>query len=193
MRYIIHLLPTADQRRAYDDARARIAAAIGHNRALDYPGAHVTLVYAIQDAPNDPAPIDRATLIAALEEERDTGPISLAVRDDIDTREHLLFALTNTPALASLRHRLYRAARASAVGPDGTRTDRADRIREQTWPHLTFAQEIDEARWERARAILATAGPHLREPFQGTELALVARDIEVGKPYEIVWRMPLVG
>ena len=193
MRYIIHLLPAEAQRRAYDDIRARVAAAIGHNRARDYPGAHVTLVYAIQDDPGDPAPIDRDALIAALEDQRGSGPLPLAMGEDIDTREHLLFPLINTPALEALRHRLYLAARAVAAGPDGTRADRAERVREQTWPHLTFAQEIDEARWERGMAILAADGPQLREPIQGTELALVARDIEAGEPYRIIWRGSLVG
>ena len=180
MRYIIHLLPAEEQRRTYDDLRARIAAAIGHNRALDYPGAHVTLVWAIQDAPDDPVPIDPTALIATLEAERGTGLLCLATREDVHTREHLLFPLIDTPALEALRHRLYLAARTVAAGPDGTRTDRADRVREQTWPHLTFAQEIDAARWERGMAILAEAGPRLREPVMGTELALVARDIEAG-------------
>src|SRR3954449_4682894 len=136
MRYIIHLLPAEEQRRAYDDLRARIAAAIGHNRALDYPGAHVTLVWAIQDVPDDPAPIDPAALTAALETERGSGPLSLATREDVHTREHILFPLIDTPALAALRHRLYLAARTIAGGPDGTRADRAERVREQTWPHL---------------------------------------------------------
>jgi hypothetical protein len=193
MRYIIHLLPAEGQRRAYDDLRARIAAVIGPNRALDYPGAHVTLVWAIQDGPDDPAPIDPAALIAALEAECGSGSLSLATREDVHTREHILFPLIDTPALAALRHRLYLAARTIAAGPDGTRTDRAERVREQTWPHLTFAQEIDEARWERGMAILAEARPQLREPVQGTELALVARDIAAGTPYRIVWRGSLVG
>jgi hypothetical protein len=193
MRYIIHLLPAEEQRRTYDDLRARIAATIGHNRALDYPGAHVTLVWAIQDAPEDPAPLDPAALIAALDAECGTSPLSLATREDVHTREHLLFPLIDTPALAALRHRLYLAARAIAAGPDGTRTDRANHVREQTWPHLTFAQEIDAARWERGMAILTEAGPQLREPVLGTELALVARDTEAGEPYRIIWQGSLVG
>lgn len=191
MRYIIHLLPDEGQCRAYDEVRARIAAAIGHNRALDYPTAHVTLVYAIQDDPADPAPLAREALIAALERHRGGGPLPLAVGGEVETREHLLFPLRDTPTLAAVRHRLYRDVCAIAAGPDGARTGRAGRVREQTWPHLTFAQEIDAARWERAGAILAAADPRLREPLHGAELALVARDIEAGEPYRIIWRVPL--
>ena len=192
MRYILHLLPSEADRRAYDDLRARIAAAIGHNRALDYPTAHVTLVQGIQDAPGDPAPIDPAALRAALERFRHSGPLPLPLAPPADTREHLLFALVDTPALATLRHALYRAAHAAALGPDGTRRDRADRVVEQTWPHLTIAQEITPDRWARGSALLAAEGAWLTQPVIGTELALIARDIERGDPYAIAHRVPLV-
>lgn len=191
MRYIVHLLPTEEQRRAYDDARSRVAAAIGHNRALDYPTAHVTLVWAIQDAPDDPAPIDPAALIAALEAHRGSGPLPLAVSEDARTREHLLLPLHDTPALATLRDSLLGAMRTVAAGPDGTRADRADHVRAQDWPHLTLAQEIDPARWERATALLAKDAAWLRAPVQGAALALVAREIDTGGVYRIVHQVAL--
>lgn len=194
MRYIIHLLPAEGQRRAYDDARARLAVAIGHNRALDYPTAHITLVWAIQDAPADPAPIARDALLAILERWRASGALPLMVREPVDTREHLLLPLADTPALATIRHELYLAAQRAAAGPAGDRADRAERVREQTWPHLTLAQEIDAARWERGMALLAREDAELlRAPMLGTELALVARDIDAGGAYRIVGRVPLAG
>lgn len=191
MRYIIHLLPNEQQRRAYDDARARLAAEIGHNRALEYPTAHITLVWAIQDTPGDPAPIAQEALLATLEQWRGTGAIPLTVREPVDTREHLLLPLTDTPALASLRHELYLAAQGVAAGPTGDRAGRAEQVREQTWPHLTLAQEIDAERWERGMALLKDDGALLRAPLYCNELALVARDIDAGEPYRIVGRVPL--
>ncbi|MFN8516768.1 MAG: hypothetical protein U0841_30180 [Chloroflexia bacterium] len=192
MRYIVHLLPDGAQCRAFDDLRARVAAAIGSNRALDYPTAHVTLVWAMQDAPGDPAPIDQAALCAVLNGFRQSGVISLPVRPPIDTREHLLLPLENTPALAELRHALYVAVRDVVAGSDGARRERAERVREQTWPHLTIAQEITPEHWERGMAILAAEGDWLREPIVGAELALVARDVDRGEPYAITHRVPLV-
>src|SRR5262245_45645785 len=154
MRYIVHLLPDEGQCRAYDDLRARVAAVIGPNRALDYPTAHVTLVWAIQDEPDDPAPIDQAALCAVLDGIRQSGSLTLPVRPPADTREHLLLPLENTPALAELRHALTVAVRAVAAGLDGGRREQADRVSEQTWPHLTIAQEISPKNWERGKAIL---------------------------------------
>jgi hypothetical protein len=192
MRYILHLLPGEDQCRAYDDLRARVAAVIGANRALDYPTAHVTLVWAIQDEPDDPAPIDPAALCAVLDGFRHSGPLTLPVRPPIDTREHLLLPLEDTPALAEVRHALYLAVREVAARPDGSRRERAARVSEQTWPHLTIAQEISPARWERGMAILAGGGDWLGEPVVGAELALVARDTGRDEPYAIAHRVPLV-
>ncbi len=192
MRYIVHLLPDEAQCRAYDDLRARVAAVIGANRALDYPTAHVTLVQSIQDEADDPEPIDPAALCSALDGFRHSGAISLPLRPPIDTREHLLLPLENTPALAEVRHALYLATREVAAGPDGSRRERADRVGEQTWPHLTIAQEISPERWEQGMAILAGEGEWLGEPIVGAELALIARDIDRGAPYAIVYRVPLV-
>ena len=191
MRYIIHLLPNEQQRQAYDDARARVAAAIGHNRALEYPTAHITLVWAIQDVPDDPTPIAQGALLAALERWRGTGAIPLTVREPVDTREHLLLPLSDTPALANLRHALFLAAQTIAAEPAGDRTERAMRVREQTWPHLTLAQEIDAERWERGMALLKDDAALLHAPLHCTELALVARDIDAGEPYRIVGRVSL--
>ena len=192
MRYILHLLPEGAQRRAYDAARARLAEVIGRNRALDYPTAHVTLVWSIQDEPGDRAPIRAAELIAALEEWRGSGLLTLDLRGELPGREHLVLPLRDTPALAALRGRLAEAARAAAAGPAGTRTARAGRVREQTWPHLTFAQELDPERWARGRALLGAEFPDLFcEPLRGGELALVARDNDVGGAYALAHRVPL--
>ncbi len=194
MRYILHLLPEEAQRRVYDTARARLVEVIGRNRALDYPTAHVTLVWAIQDEPGDPAPIRPADLIAALEEWRGSGLLRFDVRGELPGREHLLLPLRGTAALAALRDRLAEAARSAAAGPADSRRERAGRVREQTWPHLTLAQELDPARWERGRALLAAAFPELlREPLRGGELALVARDNEAGMAYALAHRVPLCG
>ncbi len=192
MRYILHLLPEEAQRHTYDAARARLAETIGRNRALDYPTAHVTLVWSIQDEPGDSAPIAAAALIDALEEWRCSGLLTLEVRADVPGREHLLVPLGDTPAFMALRGRLFAAARVAAAGPDGARRERVTRVREQRWPHLTFAQAIDPERWSRGRALLDAEFPHvLREPLRGGELALVARDNEAGGSYGIVHRIPL--
>ena len=194
MRYIIHLLPDEARRRAFDELRAKIAAAIGPNRALDYPTAHVTLVWALQDAPGDPAPLAPDDLLAALERRRGGGAIPLAIGAPIETREHLLLPLDNTPALAAPRRGLYDDARGVAAGAADAHAERAARVREQTWPHLTLAQEIDAARWERGMALLAREGGDLASaPFLGAELALIARDIDAREPYRIVGRVPLAA
>lgn len=192
MRYIIHLLPDKARRRAFDALRDRVAAMIGPNRALDYPTAHVTLVWAIQDTPDDPAPIAQADLLAALERWRGTGAIPLTIAAPVETREHLLLPLDDTTALAALRNALYRDAVRAAGGRNAERAERAERVREQTWPHLTFAQEIEPARWEQGMAVLAAEGGDLpRAPFIGAELALIGRDIDAGEPYRIIGRVPL--
>ena len=192
MRYIIHLLPDGARRRAFDALRARLAGAIGPNRALDYPTAHITLVWAIQDAPADPAPLAQADLLAALERWRGTGALPLTIAVPPATREHLLLPLVDTPALAALRGALYRDAAGVARGADAAYPERAARVREQTWPHLTLAQEIDAARWERGMALLADAGGDLlRAPFLGAELALLGRDNDAGEPYRIIGRVAL--
>lgn len=192
MRYILHLLPEEAQRRAYDTARARLAEVIGWNRALDYPTAHVTLVWSIQDEPGDRAPIRAADLIAALEEWRGSGILTLDLRGELPGREHLLVPLHDAPALVALRGRLAEAARVAAAGSAGTRSARAERVREQTWPHLTFAQEIDPERWARGRALLDAEFPDLLcEPVRGGELALVARDNDAGGAYALAHRVPL--
>lgn len=193
MRYIIHVLPEAGQRRAFDELRARIAAAIGPNKALEYPTAHVTLVWAIQDGPAEAAPIDAAALAGLLDEHRGSGALPLAVREGTETIEqHLLLPLADTPALAALRGRLADGARALAAGPDGHWRERAGRVREQTWPHLTLAQEIEAEPWRRALAILHAEGDWVWRPVIGAELALVARDVAADEPYRIVHRAPLV-
>ncbi len=192
MRYILHLLPEAAQRRVYDTARARLVEAIGRNRALDYPTAHVTLVWAIQDEPGDREPIRAADLIAALEEWRGSGIVTLDARDAVHGHEHLLVPLRDTLALAALRGRLAEAARTAVAGPAGAHRERAERVREQSWPHLTLAQEIDPARWARGRALLDAEFPDLlREPLRGGELALVARDNEADGAYALAHRVPL--
>ena len=94
---------------------ARLAEAIGRNRALDYPTAHVTLVWSIQDDAGDGTAIRAAELIAALEEWRGSGILALDVRGELPGREHLLVSLIDTAALAALRGRLAGAARAGRV------------------------------------------------------------------------------
>jgi hypothetical protein len=152
----------------------------------------VTLVQGIQDEADDPAPIDPAALRAVLDAFRHSGALALPMGPPADTREHLLLPLENTPALAELRHALYVAIRDLAAGSDGTRQGRAERVTEQTWPHLTIAQEISPERWEQGAAVLADEGDWLGEPVVGAELALVARDVERGEPYAIVHRVALV-
>lgn len=192
MRYIIHLLPTEAQRLAYDDARTRLAAAIGRNRALDYPTAHITLAQGIEDALDDPAPIDPAALRAALARWRGIGGLPLTVGAPAETREHLLLPLVDTPALAALRRSLHEDIRRAASGIAGDRIARAARVFEQTWPHLTLAQDIDGVRWARGMALLARDDAALlRAPLLGAELALIARDVAAGEPYRIVMRVPL--
>jgi hypothetical protein len=191
MRYLIHLLPEAIQCRAFDELRARIGVAIGHNRALDYPTAHVTLVWAIQDMPGDEEPIDGAALAGLLDLHRGTGTIPLTVRAGERIEHHVLLPLNDTPALAALRQHLYDGARAVAAGPAGRATARAERVRQQDWPHLTLAQEVEADRWQRATEMLAAAGGWVYELIIGAELALLARDIEAGQPYQIVHRVPL--
>ncbi len=192
MRYIIHLLPAEAQRQAFDAARARIAAVIGHNRALDYPTAHITLIWAIQDQPADPAPIDPAALVALLERYRDSGPITMPLGEPADTQEHLLFTLANPPALATLRRALYDNVWQLAAGPNNEHLERADRMREQTWPHLTFAQEITPAQFTQAQVVLQQEDPALLQaPIVGSTLALIARDIDAGEPYRIIATVPL--
>lgn len=189
MRYIIHLLPEREQRRAYDMARSRLAATIGYNRALDYPTAHVTLIWAIQDDPGDPSPIEREALIVALERHRGNGVIPLAIDTSADTREHLLLPLIDSPALAALRRGLYDDIVQIAIEPTG---GRAAQVREQPWPHLTLAQEITPDQWERGMAQLRREDAKLlRAPLLGSELALLARDLERGERYRIVARVPL--
>jgi hypothetical protein len=87
------------------------------------------------------------------------------------------------------------------VGADGQRDragaavgvqQRGQRAREQPWPHLTLAQEIDAARWARGRALLAREGAWLAAPVPGAELALLARDVAAGEPYRIVHRVSLL-
>jgi hypothetical protein len=194
MRYLIHLLPAEDQRRAFDGLRGRIAAAIGRNKALDYPTAHVTLVWSIQDGPGDAAPIDGSALAALLDEQRGGGPIPLTARAGIgiETIErHLLLPLDDSPALAVVRGRIGAGARAIAGAPDGRSAERAGRVREQTWPHLTLAQEIGDEAWRRGLAIVRAEGDWVRRPVVGVELALLARDVDAGEPYRIVHRAPL--
>jgi hypothetical protein len=194
MRYLIHLLPEEGQRRAFDALRARVAAAIGANKALDYPTAHVTLVWSIQDGLGDMAPIDGAELAALLDEQRGSGLIPLTAPAGIGIEgieHHLLLPLDDTPALAAVRGRIFAGARAIAGAPDSRATERAGRVREQTWPHLTLAQEIDDDAWRRGVAIVRAAGDWVRRPVVGVELALLARDIDAGEPYRIFHRTPL--
>jgi hypothetical protein len=192
MRYLIHLLPEEEQRRAFDDLRMRVAAVIGPNKALDYPTAHVTLVWSVQDDAGDPAPIDGAALAALLDEHRGRGPIPLTVRAGTEEIEHhLLLPLDDASALAAVRGRIVAGARAIAGAPDGRSAERAGRVREQTWPHLTLAQEIDDDAWRRGLAIVRAAGDWVWRPVVGAELALLARDIDAGEPYRIVHRASL--
>jgi hypothetical protein len=192
VRYLIHLLPEEGQRREFDALRARVAAAIGQNKALDYPTAHVTLVWSIQDDPGDAAPIDGAALAALLDEHRGSGLIPLTARAGIEEIEHhLLLPLNDSPALAAVRGRIFAGARAIAGAPDGRAAERVGRVREQTWPHLTLAQEIDDEAWRRGLEIVRAAGDWVWRPVIGAELALLARDIDAGQPYRIVHRAPL--
>lgn len=192
MRYIVHLLPAEAERMAYDAARDRIASVIGPNRAQHYPTAHLTLLWSIQDAPDDPAPIDQQALVAALEQWRGSGAIPLNGQLFTATREHLLLQITDTPALAALREQLQQAVQTIAAAPAGTRQDRAARVQAQDWPHLTLAQEIDPANWETGLAVLQQEFPALlTAPLTGTTLALIARDIAAGHPYQIVAQVPL--
>ena len=192
MRYIIHLLPHERQRRAFDDLRARMAAEIGPNRALGYPTAHVTLVWSIQDSPNDDAPIDREALAALLDAYAGNGPLPLTPRAGDWVEEHVLLPLDDTPELAALRSDLYHAARSVVADPAGQHAERAGRVREQTWPHLTLAQDVEADRWERGIALLHREGDWVFEPLIGAELALLGRDVEADQPYRIVHRVPLL-
>jgi hypothetical protein len=172
--------------------RARIAAEIGWNKALDYPTVHVTLVWSLQDEAGAEAPIDGAALAALLDAQRGSGAIPLMGRGGTEEIEHhLLLPLDDSPALAALRGRVFDGARTIAAGQNGRAAERAGRAREQTWPHLTLAQEIDAERWRRALALLRAEGDWVRRPVIGAELALVARDVAAGEPYRLVHRVPL--
>lgn len=191
MRYLIHLLPEKGQRLAFDELRRRVAEVIGPNRALDYPTAHVTLVWAIQDGAADAHPLEASALVALLEAARGSGGLPLRPRRGERTEGHALLPLDDTPTLAAVRERLYAGARAVAAAPEGRYQERAGRVRQQTWPHLTIAQELEPERWQRALALLADAGEWVWAPVQGAELALLARDVAAGEPYRIVHRVPL--
>jgi hypothetical protein len=192
VRYIIHLLPERSQRLAFDALRARLATAIGYNKALDYPTAHVTLLWNIEDQPAAVAAIDAAMLAAALDGEAGIGHLELALRpapDDIaSVQQHLLLPLQDSEPLAALRQRLHQAVLSlmAATGVPPT-------VREQTWPHLTLAQEIDDTRWQTGLALVRAEGDWPCQPIIGTEVALLARDVAAGEPYTIVHRVALSG
>ena len=189
MRYIVHLLPEERQRVAFDALRDRVAAAIGQNKALDYPTAHVTLLWDIEDQPDAPVAIDPLALAALLDREAGSASIALAVRNGMETIEHhLLLPMEDTARLAALRQRLLTGIRAMVSALDA---NHAARVREQTWPHLTIAQDVEGQRWRAGLALIQSEGEWVRQPVIGAALALVARDVAVGQPYAIAHQVAL--
>jgi hypothetical protein len=189
-RYIIHLLPEPERRARHDDLRQQVAERIGWNRALDYPTTHVTLVYDVQDD-DDGDPIDASLLAGSLDGLAGSGAIRLEPRAPEIHGQHLLLPITDSTQLAIVRRAAFEAARRIAALPNDQHAQRAERVKEQDWPHLTMAQEVDVNRARAGQAFLAERGQWASQPLLATEIALIGRDLSRDEPYQIVHRVSL--
>jgi 2'-5' RNA ligase len=185
-RYIIHLLPEAERRASLDELRERVAERIGWNRALDYPTTHVTLVYAIQDDEDAAEPIEVSALTAFLDRLDGSGPIGLWPSAPEIHGEHVLMPIADSTQLAVVRRAALDAIRRIVATPHGENAKRAQRVKEQSWPHLTLAQEVETSRARQAMSYLAEHVRWAALPMLATEIALLARDLAVREPYQIV-------
>ena len=141
--------------------------------------------------PTIDCPIDPRKLIERLERRRYAGIIALEPRElGSDDKRHILLPLVDPPKLTALRHALAADLRA-VCDLDGRHAQRSQRVQEQTWPHLTLAQDITPSQWDQGSAIAREEQALLTSLILGTHLALLARDIERGEPYEIIHRVPL--
>jgi hypothetical protein len=190
-RYIIHLLPESSQRALLDKLRGRVAERIGWNRALDYPTTHVTLVYDIQDDENSSDPIDASRLAELLDRVAGSGPIQLWPGPPAIYGEHLLMSIPDSAPLAAIRHTILDGTRQIAAMPYTRYARRAERVKEQSWPHLTFAQEVEISRAQRAQFYLAENGGWAASPILATEVALLTRDLARREPYQIAYQVTL--
>jgi hypothetical protein len=185
MRYIVHLLPEESRRRCLDDLRMKLAEIIGPNKALDYPTSHVTLVYNIQERSDDQSPIDVAQLGEWLETLRATGPIRLWPRSPEFHVSHLLMPVPESDGLTNLRRSAFVTVRDICGGPSGHHSQRAANVKEQTWAHLTLAQNIDADRARRALEYLEIHGRWASLPLLMNQVALIARNVDRNAPYRI--------
>jgi hypothetical protein len=185
-RYIIHLLPEPDRRAILDQLRNRLAERIGWNRALAYPTTHVTLVYDIQDDASDAEPIDPSGLAAVVDRLAGLGSVRLSLRPPEMHGPHLLMPIEDTTQLAATRLGARDGARATVAMPDGRYVVRSARVKEQSWPHLTLAQEIDPRRARQARDYLSERCKGASLPLLATQVALLARDLARSEPYRII-------
>ncbi len=190
-RYIIHLLPEPGRRALLDDLRGRVAERIGWNRALDYPTTHVTLVYDIQDDENTSDPIDASRLAEVLDRVAGSGPIQLRPGPPAIHGEHVLMPIPDWTQLAALRRAALVGTRTIVALPDACYARRAERVKEQKWPHLTFAQEVDTSRALQAQSYLTENGGWAASPILATEVALLTRDVARGEPYQIIYQVTL--
>jgi hypothetical protein len=192
-RYIIHLLPEPERRAKLDELRHQIAEQIGWNKALDYPTTHLTLVQGIQDGENVTESIDSTLLVGLLDRLANTGPIHLTPSPSGIYGRDVLMKIADSTQLAITRRAAFEATRRIVAMPDGENAKSALAVKEQSWPHLTFVQDVDAPRAQQALAFLTEHGQWVTQPLVATEIALIGRDLASGEPYRIVHRVSLQG
>jgi hypothetical protein len=131
-------------------------------------------------------PIDPAALAAVVDRLYGSGAIRLRLSPPELHEAHLLLPIEDTPRLATMRRAALDGSRAATALPSGRDAVRSARVKEQTWPHLTLAQEIDPWRAPQASAYLSDHGREAARPLLATQVALLARDLAGSEPYRII-------
>ncbi len=185
MRYIFQLLPTEPLCSQLQELRQQVSSLVGPNQALNYPTPHVTLLHSIADnAINSIQASDQliATLPALKEHPPLTLPAKLLNQPDI----HLTIALKDSDELTQMRDTLQNEV--LMLQQQGQLSSGPV---EETWPHLTLAQNISSESQAIAREYMAQNVTWLPEIIEFDQVVLLSRDVTLNQPYRIIARTTL--
>lgn len=185
MRYILQLLPREPLCSQLQELRIQLTSLIGPNRALDYPVPHVTLLHSIAD--NSINAIQACdALIATLPAIKEFSPISLAAKLLNSTSQHVTIGLSDSEELSQIRNTLI--SEISILEQQGQLSSNPI---EETWPHITLAQDISNENQTLAREYISQNVDWIPEVIEFDQVALLSRDVTLNQPYKIVARTTL--
>lgn len=184
MRYIIQLLPESQIREHLDSIRAGLVQTVGQNKAQNYPTSHITLVWNLEDT-STLKRVDPKDLSKHLKDSKGDYSINLRWLILQESTRFITLEIAEDTPFVELRQQIFTGIKSYIETLK--LVDVSQNMKEEMWPHITLAQNINPQNYEAGMQYLIQ---ELKLPvsIHFDTIALLAQ--ENGGVYKIIESIP---